>query len=122
MLPTKDSDLLELALGDLIKCRADKGYVIDMAYFHFPRKDKCYVCAAGAVMAQTLGSDKRDYCDPDYFTDKSRLDRISDLVIDTVRCYDEWEQDLDCYFMDEGWDKFEAETRRFINWLRERGL
>lgn len=54
-LPDKLSDLLELALSDLIKCQEDSKYEIDMAYWVRKTHDRCVVCLAGAVLAQTCG-------------------------------------------------------------------
>jgi hypothetical protein len=58
-LPSKPSDLIELALADLRKCEAQSDkYKIKMSEWHLPYAfgKKCAVCLAGAVMAQTLGA------------------------------------------------------------------
>ena len=49
-LPDKPSDLLELALKDLLKAEQDENLEIDMQYWHFPREGKCLVCLAGACL------------------------------------------------------------------------
>lgn len=54
MLPHKPSDLIELALADLIKCERSIKYHIDMSVWHEPN-GTCAVCLAGAVMAKSLG-------------------------------------------------------------------
>lgn len=57
-LPTKLSDLLELAVTDARKCEAEpERFVLDMDDWMRPRRDRCAVCMAGAVMAQSLGFD-----------------------------------------------------------------
>jgi len=59
-LPTVLSDLIELALADLTKCEASPDYIVSMDdWWHWYDDDTnvCFVCLAGAVMAQTLGSD-----------------------------------------------------------------
>jgi hypothetical protein len=56
MLP---SELIRLALEDLRKCESSSRYEVSMDLWHYPHGDKCYVCLAGAVMAQTLN------CPPD---------------------------------------------------------
>lgn len=53
-LPEKLSELLALALRDLEAVEKDKNYVVRMTAWHAPYKDKCYVCLAGCVLAQTL--------------------------------------------------------------------
>jgi len=55
VLPDKPSELIRLALGDLRKCENDPIYTIDMGAWHEPMEGTCYVCLAGAVMAQSKG-------------------------------------------------------------------
>lgn len=57
-LPNKLSDLIELALSDLIKCEQDPRYNISMLVWHEGTRytGKCTVCLAGAVMAKTCGA------------------------------------------------------------------
>lgn len=55
-LPDHPADLIELAAEDLEKCERDPNYYINMARWHFPRgEDRCEVCLAGSVLAQSLG-------------------------------------------------------------------
>jgi len=51
-LPDLTSDLLRVAVNDLIKCEIDPRYEIDMDDWHRPNSH-CSVCFAGAVMAKT---------------------------------------------------------------------
>lgn len=66
-LPNKMSELINLALGDLRAVeKMKKKYVVNMGIWHSPQSelgdyepqttqvDKCVVCFAGSVMAQTL--------------------------------------------------------------------
>ena len=53
-LPDKPSQLIRLAIADLEKCEQHPNYEIDMEKWWLQGKKKCYVCLAGAVMAQTL--------------------------------------------------------------------
>ena len=58
-LPSTPSELIRAALADLRACERDDGYRVDMDDWHWPTMDDrgrkvCYVCLAGAVMAQTL--------------------------------------------------------------------
>ncbi len=55
-LPDKPSELITLALNDLLKVEKDKRYKIDMDTWHTPN-GKCAICLAGAVMAKSLGAD-----------------------------------------------------------------
>ena len=53
-LPRKLSDLGELTLRNMQSAIRSPRYHIDMSVFHVPNKT-CAVCAAGSVMAFTLG-------------------------------------------------------------------
>lgn len=59
-LPEKFSDLIRLAVKDLEVCETSSLYFPNMGHFHLPgflpRKSVCFVCLAGAVMAQTLNA------------------------------------------------------------------
>jgi hypothetical protein len=55
LLPEKLSDCILLALEDLQKCEVDPRYKIWMSAWHEPH-ERCYVCLAGSVMAQTLNA------------------------------------------------------------------
>ena len=70
-LPNKPSELILLALQDIAKCeKLRKQYKIDMdVWWHVGTKGKpCVVCAAGAVMCQSLKRPRYVFA----------LDRISD--------------------------------------------
>lgn len=56
-LPSKLSDLLELAVRDAQKCEAQpERFRLDMGKWHSPlNSGVCAVCMAGAVLAQTVG-------------------------------------------------------------------
>lgn len=54
-LPDKLSDLLDLAVKDCKICEKDDYYVLNMNSWHMYDGGLCYVCMAGAVMAQTMG-------------------------------------------------------------------
>jgi len=51
----KPSELIEVAISDLIKCEKNPEYKIEMGEWHHYNKQKevCQVCLAGAVLAQT---------------------------------------------------------------------
>lgn len=54
-LPNKLYKLIRVALADMRKCMESDKYEIQMGVWHAPVEDGiCAVCAAGAVMAQTL--------------------------------------------------------------------
>lgn len=57
-LPDKPSELLRLALADLIKAeKRPDTYNVRMDVSHLMFGGVCHVCLAGAVMAGTLGAD-----------------------------------------------------------------
>lgn len=58
-LPEKVSDLIRVALADLIKCEGDERYDVNMSFWHTPYTDDagepvCAVCLGGSVLVQTL--------------------------------------------------------------------
>jgi hypothetical protein len=60
-LPSIPSDLLQLALDDLIKCENDPNYTIRMAEWYDSRDETCVVCLAGSVLAKTLNFNRPNY-------------------------------------------------------------
>ncbi len=52
----KLSELIRLALADLVKVEKDPRYEVYMGLWHIPN-GTCKVCMAGAVMAKTVGID-----------------------------------------------------------------
>lgn len=90
-LPDKLSDLITVAIRDLIKCMKQKDkYDINMDYWHVPNANgytsKCSVCLAGSVMAQTLGADITKNMDPDDFGVSSLEEKL--LALNDVRLGD----------------------------------
>jgi hypothetical protein len=77
-LPDKPSELIRLAIGDLVKCESDDRYRIKMTSWHFPVKGFCEVCLAGSVMANTLGCDIDRLLDPDDF-DEGLTSKLNSL-------------------------------------------
>ncbi len=69
-LPKKLSELLRVAVEDVIKTEKDPRFRLDMSVF-FIGKDRgsCRVCMAGAVMAQRLECDPSAVITPDHFDD-----------------------------------------------------
>jgi len=51
-LPNKISELLTMALNDLLKVEKLKDYTVDMAYWHTPSGRVCLVCLAGCVIVE----------------------------------------------------------------------
>lgn len=91
LLPNKPSELITVALDDLRRCEEDARYAINMwATWHAPSfqndgsaTDVCYVCMAGAVMAQTLGEDIDTNIFPSSY-DTGLQNKLS--AIDELRC------------------------------------
>jgi len=92
-LPSKLGDLIRLAIKDLEACESTPGYLIEMAEWHtyVPDEDICYVCLAGAVMANTLKV-PRDVTDFPALYFEAQLD-----ALDLIRLYldDPMEQEWD---------------------------
>ena len=64
----KPSELIRVALNDLMRCYNDSEYVVSMGAWHVPNLASCQVCLAGAVMAKTLGSDSNQLFGPSSFS------------------------------------------------------
>ena len=137
-LPDKLSDLAELALNDLEKCEAmPEVYEIRMSAWHKPGVGKCLVCAAGAVMAQTLRVPHFLEKSPGFF---DRDTRLKLLAINSLRLGDLHHA---LRALDGGWRSvlaladggcmhithysedpiaFKRDMRAMIDYLRSRGL
>lgn len=85
-LPDRMSDLIEVALRDVRACAMDPRYVMNMGAWHDPTGDgRCEVCAAGAVMAKTLGADPdRPMFPYQCGEERAKLDAICILAMGTV--------------------------------------
>jgi len=85
-LPDKLSDLIVLALADLVKVERSKKYEVNMGVWHRLRQElegpRCAVCFAGAVMAKTLGAVWGDELDPKSFG----VDMVKLYALNDVRC------------------------------------
>lgn len=85
-LPSKPSALIRQAVRDLQSCERSSRYWIDMHQWHTPHGDHddvCYVCLAGSVMAQSLGSDPSEVMDP---VDLDVEDENKMLFLNSLRC------------------------------------
>lgn len=84
-LPGKPSELIELALRDLAAVEADPRYVVDMLSWHSPlgTTETCAVCLAGAVMARSLGVDRRMGSNPECFRDDDVTAKL--MALDAFR-------------------------------------
>lgn len=65
-LPDKPSELIRVALADLVKVERSPKYVVNMEDWHVPIiSGVCEVCFAGAVMAKTLEADRDVFFNPE---------------------------------------------------------
>ena len=72
-LPDLPSELIKLALEDLIIIEADPEYEVDMTDWHAPNsRGHCFVCLAGAVMANTLDTSRYEDVVPGEFDEDTR--------------------------------------------------
>lgn len=138
VLPDKPSELIETALRDLEAVeRLPETYRVDMRMWHSwgSSEKKCYVCLAGAVMAQSLGAGPERDLDPTEFDEEySKL-----IALNYFRCGDitvglmhmsawktEYEDKIEDrhvpqYNRDDG-RSFKEEIRKMVEYLREKGL
>jgi hypothetical protein len=88
-LPDKPSELIEVALADLKKVEALEEFIVDMGTWHAmsydcqAERERCFVCAAGAVMAMHLNVPTEVAINPDRFDHDTRKKLIA---IDHLRC------------------------------------
>lgn len=80
-LPDIPSELITLALNDLLKVEKRKGYKVDMSVWHEPDNKVCLVCLAGAVLACEYGLDKRVEVDWD------EIGEEASLKADALNCF-----------------------------------
>ena len=88
ILPRLPSALLTLALDDLEKTEAmSEVYKVHMSNWHAAYTERCYVCLAGAVMAQTIGINPREFVFPEDLPDnEGQLEAINFLRRGAVAC------------------------------------
>lgn len=80
-LPDDLPSLIRLAVADLERCEVSEDYVVDMKFWHVPGgAGTCFVCLAGAVMAQTLGVDAQVDATPGWSEERCKL-----WALDAVR-------------------------------------
>ena len=96
----KPSELIRVALNDLMRCYNDSEYEIAMDVWHVPNSSRdtyegheeyedytvCEVCLVGAVMAQTLGSSIKKALSPSSFSPliNSALRALNELRVGDV--------------------------------------
>ena len=68
-LPDKPSELLQMALDDLLAIEKDPNYLIDMFTWHRKNYGRCWLCPAGAVMARRLGAKPDEDLNPANYDD-----------------------------------------------------
>ena len=84
-LPDKPSELIRVALADLVKVEAmPETYSVSMGVWHHrSRTGKCFVCLAGSVMAGSLGADASATMNPNHY---DPLTRRKLMALDSLRC------------------------------------
>ena len=90
-LPDQPSELLKLALNDLIQVENDPRYDINMGEWHYPRETACSVCLAGAVMAGTLDADPGEELSPEDFEQSNDAWKL--YALDSAR-WGDWDEFL----------------------------
>lgn len=133
ILPRIPSDLIKLALVDLVKCERSKKYTIHMGVWYEPDycgNGGCAVCLAGTVMAQSLGDGPVDLGPENFPKNEGQL-----AALDTLRVGDmaqtegylniepsklePFERSITVYNHDPG--RFKREMRKLARDLREAG-
>ena len=64
---TSLAELVQVAVDDTLKVKADPRYTFDVDVWHHFNDGKCSVCVAGAVISNTLGAPLREPVLPGYF-------------------------------------------------------
>lgn len=133
ILPRIPSDLIELALADLIKCERSKKYIIDMSRWYVPDDyyGLCAVCLAGAVIAQHLGDGPERRRPEDFRGNTGALNALDCFRIGDIKSgfgslrlplskTDQFDRDIIHYAGDPG--KFKRQMRRLARDLRAAGF
>lgn len=94
-LPDTLSGLLRVAVEDAKKIELSDKYKLNMNYWHMPAdtyegekeedRGKCYVCMAGAVMAERLGASPDQEAWPDHIANGDESTHSKLLAIDLMR-------------------------------------
>jgi len=138
-LPDTPSNLISLALEDLIKVEKIEQYEVNMDQWHCPSVAYggdflfCHVCFAGAVMAMTMKSSIVHYCDPKSFENpiSDKLHALEyfrhgsvDLALDymgiKVTRGNQFDREIPTYKVDKR--KFKSAMSRLARDLKEAGL
>ncbi len=115
-LPSKLSDLIDVALRDLELCEANPKININMSvwYEKYHSKDYCSVCLAGAVLLQTLpkalveGIKLNDYWCSDIFEMDGKNQRLEAKLcaLDNIRMGEVHRALVNLGLVEEGSDNF----------------
>ena len=87
VLPDKPSELIRLAVKDLTICeQMPETYKINMGVWHdrMYGDNKCHVCLAGSVMAQTLGADPTREIYPSETDEQKKLRALSSFAFGEI--------------------------------------
>lgn len=87
VLPDKPSELIRLAVKDLTICeQMPETYKINMGDWHdrMYGDNKCHVCLAGSVMAQTLGANPNRIIYPSETDHRDKLRALSDFAFGDI--------------------------------------
>lgn len=139
-LPHVLSELAQLALNDIEKTRNDPRYVLNMELWHAPASGRCEVCAAGAIMAQSLDAPFSKEVSPEDFDEHTEKalravddlragwfqDAVEELGVNASQ--HQWKQLSRMGLQWEGfdaateWEGFKHEMKSAIKELQEMGL
>lgn len=130
-LPDTLSGLIDVALTDLRAIEQDKRYVVDMIQWHRPAGGRCYVCLAGAVMAQELGVALDAYCWPSTVSDDLAFKLLAleylrsgkvRLAMDYMKLAGRYDLDRSIADYHADRDQFFADMEKLASDLRAAGL
>ena len=140
-LPDKPSELILVALKDLIKCERSKKYKVDMTIWHqkeWPDAPACSVCLGGSVMAKSFDANPNEVLEPYNMKHLRVSDRRKLKALDHFRRGNIWcglesmrlplkrlykiDSHMDVQFYSESPTKFKADMRKMAKYLKSKGL
>lgn len=136
-LPDKPSELILVALKDMIKCERSRNYKVYMDVWHELILGSCAVCLGGSVIAQTLGANLHENLTPNFMPHLRVSDVRKLMALDKFRQGNVWTgltimrlrrkmPKMDGYIKVSDYhsnpSQFKKDMRAMAKYLKEKGL
>ncbi len=133
MLPSKPSELINLALNDLEAVEVDSRYRVNMNNWHLPIEEICEVCLAGSVIAKSFNRPSVISVFPQHIgKDRSKLYAINEFRGGNIylglshlgldRYIDKFKYHVDVSYYEDSPSQFKADMRDMARQFEKAGL